>query len=231
MDKNIKDYREKELKYYVIVNSVIILCSFEIIIDLVNNVVNNNANITFWNIFNFGFGTIVFTAVFYIVVLFLDSLIAGMYKMKLIWFYKGMPGERIFSEIRDTDSDVRFTKKQVKNLYASVYALIDTITDNSERRKIENDIWYNIFKKHEFEQQVFVSHKDFLLFRDMNAITIWLIICFIGMRLCFGGKIFCLTLLVLFVELLVTWYIARVKGSRFVYNVIAADIHKNSMNN
>ena len=145
MDKNIKDYREKELKYYVIVNSVIILCSFEIIIDLVNNVVNNNANITFWNIFNFGFGTIVFTAVFYIVVLFLDSLIAGMYKMKLIWFYKGMPGERIFSEIRDTDSDVRFTKKQVKNLYASVYALIDTITDNSERRKIENDIWYNIF--------------------------------------------------------------------------------------
>ncbi len=224
MENDIKTYRKKELPGYFVINMVIILLGIEQFIDTFQLKVNTSE----WSIFNAIFGTALFSVIIYVVVLVLDSLIPGKYKMKLIWFYKGMPGGRIFSEIRDVSKDDRFTPQQVKKQYADIYTYLDTITDVDEKQKIENNSWYNIFKQHEFEPQIFVSHKDSLLFRDMHVMTIWLLLCFIGLRLWYCKEILCVTTLVLLIELITTWFIARFKGNRFAYNVIAADLNKES---
>ena len=58
--------------------------------------------------------------------------------------------------------------------------------------------------------------------------TLWILV---GMILTFcvcKVSIPCWLMMVMIIELIVTWLAARVKSERYVYNVIARDVHKNS---
>lgn len=46
--------------------------------------------------------------------------------------------------------------------------------------KIQNAEWYKIYRTHEEKPQAFVAQRDFLLCRDMNILTVFIMIgCFL----------------------------------------------------
>lgn len=222
MEKDIKDYREKELRNYVIGNVLLIL----IATGLLDQVFNPVADATMWSSFSALFSSALFSAIAYIYVYIFDSLIPPNIKDNLLWIIKGRPGESVFTEIRDTDGDVRFRKEDVLEKYADVYEKIDAERDEQMRRKIQNSSWYKIYKAHEKEASVFVSQRDSLLSRDMSIITFWIIIGYIIIKLLVGIKLHWGLMTFLLAEMIITWLSARSKVKRFVYNVIAADVDK-----
>ena len=156
---NIKDYREKELKNYVIGNVLFFLVFSGKIQKIIEFGINNSVNI--W-------GTIIESAllssIIYIYIFLMDALIAGNHK--------------IYDECKD-------------------------------------------------EAKVFTANRDYLLCRDMNIITIWLLVAYIIAVFLMKILVFSWNvILFLVLEYIATNITMRVKGKRLAYNVIAVDILK-----
>ena len=72
-------------------------------------------------------------------------------------------------------NDDRFLQEDVLVKYKHVY-------DNmpmKNRDKYENANWYKIYDECKDEAKVFTANQDYLLCRDMNIITIWLLVAYI----------------------------------------------------
>lgn len=229
MEKDLKDYREKELRNYVIGNILIILLGTGQIQEIITATGTKNS----WDAISAFINSGVIATLVYIYVYLIDSLIPGSIKDKLIWVRKGMPGTRVFSEIRKGHEDFRFSKEMALTKYKEVYREIDDAKGNdlkeSEIRKIENLAWYSAYQRNEKTAQVYVANRDWLLCRDMFMMTIWSIagfaitVFFLHPNPSYG---FYCSFIICLIELGVTWLVARIKGERFVYNVIAKDIHR-----
>ena len=109
MEKDIKDYREKELRSYVIANFLVILIGTDFLNTIIKIISDNKdlALITTTTTFA------VFSAVTYIFVFLADALVSSETKDKVVWFRSGRPGESIFTEICKNNKD---------NIYEGVYA-------------------------------------------------------------------------------------------------------------
>ena len=221
MENDIKKYREKELKSYVIGNIILILLGLKYIDSILFAIGTENYGATL----EFLTSSSLVSSLVYIYTYIIDALVPGDVKNIIIWWNKGIPGNRVFSEIKKNNKDKRFTTEEVLEKYKFVYNEIKKKTE-TERKNIENSAWYSAYQKNESSAQVFVSNRDWLLCRDMCVMTLWIII---GSILAFVSvkKMPPIWLLgVLIVEFIGTLIAARVKSIRFVYNVIAKDVHK-----
>ncbi len=221
MDKDIKDYREKELKIYVIGNIILILIG----IGFVDSIVSAIGKKKIWDVAGVVVSSGAVSSLVYIYTYIIDALIPGDVKNKIIWWRKGLPGNRVFSEIKKKNKDTRFTAKEVMDKYNVVYENIDDKTE-AERNRIENSAWYGAYQRNENSAQVYISNRDWLLCRDMCVVTLWVLAGIFFVFCAFKICIPCWLVLVVLAELVAMWIAARIKSKRFVYNVIAKDVHK-----
>ena len=222
MDKNIKDYRQKELCVYVIVNILMIIYESGML-DIIISILQESIILKVAQII---LGSTALYTILYLCIIIADSIIPGKWKMKFIWLFSEMPGEVIFTKIREQNNDKRFTANGVLQKYNNVYDVIDTETDKQKIREFQNANWYKIYQDNENKPQVFNAHREFLLFRDMSVLTIFIIIGTSIFYLYNTYTMHCWVFIILIIELCITWLIARSKGRRFVYNVIAVDLAK-----
>ena len=209
MSRNIKDY-DSVLTRFVLANFFILV----IIPDFAN--INNHGN--YINYFS-EVGLIKGAGLF--VTSILTLLINGFYKSEhkyIIVFWKiknSLPGCRVFTELATKDPRID---------YNSLVQKYDPLPTKPEE---QNKLWYKILKKHPDDQAILQSHRDFLLFRDLTAITFSLMIIFLLVFV--TARIFHFNLgisyfIIFLLEYLLLVVITRNKAERFVLNVVATDI-------
>lgn len=126
---DIKDYRNNELKNYVIGNIVLVLYFSGIFDNLFLADINSNLNI--WKTL---IESALVSSIIYIYVFLLDSLIPGDIKQKMAYFHIGkLPGYTIFTKMKQNNKDDRFTHADIMKKYASIYNNMP-----AEKRKRKN---------------------------------------------------------------------------------------------
>lgn len=225
MDNNLKNYREKELKNYVIGNALIILVlsgTFDTLLNLagLNGITDDAFSKLGAELISGG----ILISILYTYVFIFDAIIPGTWKDAICNLGKVLPGEVIFDEMKNEVRDKRFTQEEALRKYACVYAKLENLT-GEERLETSNSEWYAVYREHEDETKVFISNRDYLLCRDLCVSTLWIgLIYFLLCR--FSIVTFnCKVLSVLVIELIATNIAAGNKQKRFAYNVIATDIH------
>ena len=143
----------------------------------------------------------------------LEGLLSNPIKEFLVfWRIKNrLPGHRAFSVIGPRDARVNMEK--VKALFPNGLSFDP---------KLQNQEWFELYKKYGDEWRVFYSHKAFLLTRDLTALTAAVIpLSFIGHLI--AGSQWSMTgyhLLFLIALLILISLPARNYGNRFVANVL-----------
>lgn len=217
---DIKDYRNNELKNYVIGNILLVLYFSGIFDNLFTSDINSNLNI--WKTL---IESALVSSIIYIYVFLLDSLIPGDIKQKVAYFHIGkLPGYTIFTKMKQNNKDDRFTHADIVKKYASIYSNMPV--GKKEKGKYENAQWYKIYNNYKNESKILIANRDFLLCRDLTIITIMLMIIYfilIVLKIIVFSKN---VVAVMFIELIVSNISMRCKATRLAYNVISEDIYK-----
>ena len=207
MDNNLKDYREKELKNYIIGNALMIIVLSGIFDTLLDSIEMNKAvNNVFLTLSGELISVGIFSSILYTYVFILDAIIPGNWKDMICNLCRPCPGEVIFKEMKEKVNDRRFTKEEILQRYSTIYEKLENLTER-EKRKVSNSAWYAIYCKHQNESTLYIGLMYFVLY----AFSM------IGFN--------CRVVIVLIIELVATNIAMRGKQRRFAYNVIAADIH------
>lgn len=214
--KNLKNYRNKELSYYIIANIAVLL----LLLDFFHfSQFEDNIQITeiISNILNVS----IISSIIYVFTFIADGLFNSDIK---IWLIGGhSPGEKIFSKIQNGTFDKRFTCEEAQKIYSKIYELLPK--EKKDKFRFENAEWYKIYNKYREDTMIMVSNKDFLLCRDIYFSTIINIIIYLGLTFIFKTIAFDWRYIgYLTVMLILSNLGTRNKGSRFVSNVIALDI-------
>ena len=217
---DIKDYRNNELKNYVIGNILLVLYFSGMLSKFFSEDINDNLNI--WSI---AIESALISSIIYIYVFLLDSMIPGDIKQKIAYFHIGkLPGYTIFTKMKQSVRDNRFTQSDVMKKYDEIYANMPI--DRKEREKYENAQWYKLYKDCKNESKILISNRDFLLSRDITIITLMLLIIYltlVGLKIMVFSKII---VEIIAGELIVSNVSMRGKARRLPYNVISEDIYK-----
>lgn len=216
---DLKDYREKELKNYVIGNVLLILYFTGKIQEMI--LWDNSNDFDVWGSI---IESVLLSSIIYIYVFILDSLISGEFKFKICYFGSGkQPGYTIFSDMQKEVTDDRFSKEEVLEKYKKIY---DEMPE-TDSGKYQNVQWFNLYNECKNESKIYTSNRDYLLCRDLNIITIWLLIIYLIVVFAIKAVEFSSGFLfVLFAEFVLTNIAMRTKGKRLAYNVISVDIKK-----
>ena len=217
---DIKDYRNNELKNYVIGNILLVLYFSGIFDNLFTLDINSNLNI--WKTL---IESALVSSIIYIYVFLLDSMIPGNIKQKIAYFHIGkLPGYTIFTKMKQSVRDDRFTQADVMQKYDQIYTNMPT--DRKEREKYENAQWYRLYRDCKNENKILIANRDFLLCRDITIITLMLLIIYM-MLSCLKIMMFSKIIVeIMGVELIVSNISMRGKAKRLAYNVISEDIYK-----
>jgi hypothetical protein len=153
------------------------------------------------------------TALLPIPVLILSSLISSDHKAILVfWRIKHpLPGARAFSVHAPADHRIDLAKLK-KNV---------GVFPTAERD--QNSKWYGLYKQVDSDASVVDSHKNYLLFRDIAAMSL-LLVPTLPLVLYFSGidsTRMCISAAWFLGQYLVTAFAARTTGIRFVQNVLA----------
>ncbi len=218
---DIKDYRNNELKTYVIGNILLMLLLSGVVDEFLSREVSEVIEII-----NVIIQSSLLSSIIYIYVFLFDSIIPGNLKQKIVYLPMGnLPGYTIFSAMKKNIRDDRFTVQDVMEKYSNIYENMPS--DKKARKKYENAQWYRIYQEHQNKNKVYTANRDLLLCRDITIITLFLIfmylVCIFILNLfAFSTKL----LVILLVELFVADIATRGKASRLAYNVIAEDVYK-----
>lgn len=160
-------------------------------------------------------------SIFILVVFIANNIIESNYKIALIFFGKNnMPGNKVFSKLIYEEN--RILPEKVKLKYGELPI----------EAKEQNNLWYLIYSMNKNDEKVFQSHREFLLARDLCALSVTLIVIYFILIL-FNKVIFNKYYLgLIFVEYILLNIVSRNTAKRFVLNVIVTDISdiKNSRN-
>ncbi len=217
---DIKDYRNNELKNYVIGNILLVLYFSGMFDKIFSQDINSNLNI--WGIV---IESALISSIIYIYVFLLDSMIPGDIKQKIAYFHIGkLPGYTIFTKMKEGEKDDRFTQADVMKKYSQIYTNMPV--NKKEREKYENAQWYKMYKDCRNENKILIANRDFLLCRDITIITMMLLILYFiltSLKIIVFSKIIAI---IIVVELIVSNISMRGKARRLAYNVISEDIYK-----
>lgn len=218
---NLKDYRENELKKYILANVISML--------FLSGELNLNISDSFIGINSLGIkitSIVALISLFYLYVMVFDSLLSDKMKFHLVYLWRKFPGETIFDDIQQKDGDIRFTALKALDYYKDIYSEIENISYLREKCRYENQEWYRIFSSVKNEGAVISAHRDYLMLRDMHVAT-WLLIFIYGIFGGIGVIPLNLSIIAFLLFFIVITNIATIhKGKRFVYNVIACDMGK-----
>lgn len=222
--KDLKDYREKELKSYVIGNILIIL----LVTGIFREIFSIEENVLF-EIFKSLFESAIISSVLYIYVFIVDSLIPGDKKFEICYLgYMKMPGFTIFIDAQDGKKkalDGRYTAEDVKTTYVDIYTSLEQATNMEQKKELQNTYWYHIYRLHETEPAIYTANRDFLLCRDICIMTVWLLLAYWGACAMSVLSFSCELTAFFVVEFVFAFFAVRGKGARLARNVLAADIH------
>lgn len=213
---NLKDYRNKELRYYIIANIGILL-----LISNFFQLPKSNSNFqSIELIINF-LNISILSSTIYVMVFIADSLFSSNIKILLIAGH--LPGETIFSKIKNKIIDRRFSREDVQKKYSKIYKSLPS--DKKRRYEYENAEWNKIYNKYREVTMIMVSNRDFLLCRDIFFATIVTIIIYLFFTFVLAIIIFNWRYIVyLLIMLILSNFGTRNRGIRFACNVIAYDI-------
>ena len=218
--ENIKNYRDHELKSYVIANILMLL----IITGVFTGESGSNGTLM-TDLITSIIESAIFSSILYVYVFILDSLVPSKVKDVFSLPIKGeLPASTIFTKIENNMADVRFTSEVVKEKYSDVY--LHMPRDKKAMKHYQNSCWYKIMQKYKDDKKILISHRDYLLCRDITSMTcifaiFYLLLCWMGV-LNISRKM----LYFLLAEYIITMISTRVKAKRFTYNVIAQDLAK-----
>ena len=227
--KNIKDYREKELKLYIIANVLLILAT--------SNIIPYNQSTksieylkTIIEILNMS----LISGFISIIAFLSDSIYSSGMKYKLVSIFGliKQPGEKVFSDIFKGCKDNRIEKNDALSSYKKIKSRIDELEGKSkDKRRYENSQWYKIYYTYRNEDMIFISNRDYLLCRDIFISTVSLMILYISFTLIFKiiefSSIYFICLLVL---LVISNISSHFKAKRMVFNVIEHDLSERNNN-
>lgn len=214
--KNLKEYRDNELKWYLLANILLmIICSdifsFGNTIDSWVAGISSALNVT------------VFSSAIYILTFVFDSVVPSRLKVKLVFLWNKQPSCTIFSDMEHKFEDNRFTLDDVKKEYAMIYEKIESKPKDFD----QSSLWYEIYNRHRDNAIVFGSNKDYLLLRDMHAQTIMLLLVYILLWRISDIFTFSWEYVYYLVFMAVLLNVAaRVQGKRLMYNVLSVDINQ-----
>lgn len=214
---NIKDYREKEQKMYIIANILVL-----ILLSSLNDTFNHQ--IQWFDMLVKLVNTSLLSSTIYIFAFLADSLFGSEIKMRLLYLGGHLPGETIFSTLKNKNKDLRFSTEHLLEKYKEIYNGMPT--DNKKKYLYENNHWYRIYNCYRDIPMIIVSNRDYLLCRDLYVSTIIIFICYViscNILPIFYWNVE--SVFYLLFMLLITNISAHVKGKRFVMNVLAYDLH------
>jgi hypothetical protein len=222
--KNIKEYRQKELQWFLFANIILLLLTSKI--NLFDYLTDENKEI--WKNISEIFTTAGISVFGYIITFILDSLLSSNIKDKIIYWWDNKPSHNIFSKIQTKNKDDRFTFQQAENKYTDIF---NQLKEN--KNLPQTNLWYKIYSKHRQVTMIAVSHEDYLLSRDLCVQTlilvlIYAIICIIFKQTFIFSWTYILYLLAMYG---VTNISTRNKAKRLVYNVLAYDINDEEKKN
>jgi hypothetical protein len=208
MSRNIKDY-DGILTKFVFLNSMLILIMLSIvniknsdsILDLVEKVQTSGIGLIFASILT----------------LLINGILKTDYKnIMVFWKVKQpLPSYRVFSHLVKNDHRIDYDELNTK------YNPLPLDPESQSK------LWYKMLKKYPDDEMILQSHRDYLLYRDLTAISFLLsviyLITFLLLKI-FGINISILLILVFLGEYLILLIAARAKAERFVLNVVSCDL-------
>lgn len=208
MSRNIKDY-DGILTKFVFLNSMLILIMLSIvniknsdsILDLVEKVQTSGIGLIFASILT----------------LLINGILKTDYKnIMVFWKVKQpLPSYRVFSHLIKNDHRIDYDELNTK------YNPLPLDPESQSK------LWYKLLKKYPDDEMILQSHRDYLLYRDLTAISFLLsviyLITFLLLKI-FGINISILLILVFLLEYLILLIAARAKAERFVLNVVSCDL-------
>lgn len=157
MDSDLKNYREKELKSFVLGNILLILMET----GIVDNIVQLMSSSDLWKAAAELFESSIISSIIYIFVFCFDSILQGRLKDKVIWPIKGLPGNTIFLDIDKNNKDERFSKQTARKVYEKLYTQIDSCKDKKRNAKNPEPILVRDISKYESQAQIYMAQRDF----------------------------------------------------------------------
>ena len=227
---NIKDYRDKELKNYVVgMNILLVLLNYGYIfeIDVSKETIAEIVQVA--GIILPIFEALAVSAVVGVFVFVFDSIFSISVKDILTWqrLIK-KPGMKVFTKIRDYKiRDDRIDYEKAKKKYKKIIA---NIPSGKEQYQYQNNKWYIIYNQYEDDNKILVAQRDYLLCRDMCTATATescAILIGMVLRLIPFGVPILVVLAILYIMTIVATYN---KAERFCFNVIAKDLSKSKDN-
>lgn len=153
-------------------------------------------------------------AIAYIVTVILSGFLSSKIKYILVfWRLKHtLPGHRSFSQLMAQDT--RIDAAVIAGKYGEL----------PQEPEMQNRLWYRIYKQYELDKTVLEAQKNFLLMREITAITVIFIPVFTatGLFILSDFRSFFFYLLFLLVIAAVTATAGRNYGEQLVLNVMAA---------
>jgi hypothetical protein len=151
--------------------------------------------------------------------LILGNLIPSLWKARIVFwrFTNPLPGSRVFSEMAKKDPRI--------NLDRIRCAVGGTFPRSPEK---QNALWYQLYKKHAVKLAVVTAHREFLLARDIVAVSLLMVIA-LGILIVVipvHGRYSLAYLCALIVVFLLTSIAAQNIGNRFTLNVLAEESTK-----
>lgn len=214
-EKNLKSYRNSELKWFLLANILLMLVT--------SGGLKFDSQET--NVFSFISEIISITAVSscaYILTFIFDSILPPIVKVKLIFWWMKQPSCTIFTDMLKHLQDNRFTLSSALDKYNDIYVKIE----NLPRGVDQTPYWYSIYERNRNNPIVFGSNRDYLLLRDMHAQMVMLMFVYAAIVLITGLIHFSKPFIIYMFFMIGALNIgARVQGKRVVYNVLSVDIN------
>lgn len=218
---NIKDYRNEELKIFVLANVLMLLCIEKVITW--DRLIGGEAEVL--KLVLVLVDSTVLLAIWFSFVYLADALFPTNIKNKIVYLSSPLPGQTVFTRLSTQTDDERFTKEQIIEKYSDI--INNFPQGKKERLDYENSKWYSIYNLYRDKTMVLVSNRDYLLCRDMTVSTVVICILYFVMVFAFHAFDFKVeSLLYLLLIFILTNWATRQKGKRYVNNVIACDINE-----
>lgn len=219
-----KDYREKELKWYILAYLFLMIG------------INSTGLITYGSEDWFGsieklLSSSLLAGVICTLAFVFDCLYTAELKDLLLCLgFTTLPGKTVFARIsKGKINDMRIDVEKAQEKYKDV---IDGLPSNKkEKERYENTKWYSLSRIHEDDPRVKTAHRDYLLTRDLYTTTITM---FVLTAASMGFRVVAFSWILvgyLIAMLILTNVATHFRAHRFVNSVIAVDMNPKQKSN
>lgn len=225
---DLKNYRERELKYYAMANMIIVFLSISDVQYYVRcaEQIQNFSSVLLEST---GISILV-----YLIAFIVDSLYSSRMKSWLLLYFRNsrckcfkMPGELIFIKLKQS-KDPRFEQESINLRYKNIYELMPC--DFIKQCKFQNHKFYELFHAYENKPRVRGPFIEYLLCRDLVALTFTCFL-FVSTLWAFNIVDICSNIFYFyFFAYIILVVCARNKAKRYVSNVIAEDLYSKELN-